>query len=102
MPRLPPGRNAIRRDLGEQGMREVTELLRQSIRYGLDHRQEALIYAEKYGRDLDRQRTDKFVGMYVNDWTLDFGERGREAVRLLLNRAYEAKIIPHPVQLDFI
>jgi 1,4-dihydroxy-6-naphthoate synthase len=99
---LPLGGNAIRRDLGHQGMREVTELLRQSIRYGLDHRQEALIHAEKYGRDLDRQRTDTFVGMYVNDWTLDFGPRGREAVKLLLNRAYEARIIPKPVEVEFI
>jgi 1,4-dihydroxy-6-naphthoate synthase len=99
---LPLGGNAIRRDLGERAMHEVTELLRQSIQYGLAHRQEALLYAEKYGRDLDRQRTDKFVGMYVNDWTLDFGERGREAVRLLLQRAYDARIIPQPVTLDFI
>lgn len=99
---LPLGGNAIRRDLGPQGMREVTELLRQSIRYGLEHRQEALVHAEKYGRDLDRERTDKFVGMYVNDWTLDFGERGREAVATLLDRAWKAKIIPNPVHLEFI
>ena len=65
-------------------MREVTDLLRESIRYGLEHRQEALHYAEKYGRDLDHQRTDTFVGMYVNDWTIDFGPRGREAVETLL------------------
>ncbi|MBI3865804.1 MAG: ABC transporter substrate-binding protein [Planctomycetia bacterium] len=99
---LPLGGNAIRRDLGQTGMREVTELLRQSIRYGLDHRQEALIHAEKYGRDLDRERTDTFVGMYVNDWTLDFGPRGRDAVKLLLARAYEARIIPKPVEVEFI
>ena len=99
---LPLGGNAIRRDLGPTGMREVTDLLRQSIRYGLDHRQEALLYAEKYGRDLDRQRTDTFVGMYVNDWTLDFGPRGREAVKELLARAYEAQIIPRLVEVEFI
>lgn len=99
---LPLGGNAIRRDLGEQGMREVTELLRQSIRYGLEHRQEALQHAEQYGRDLDHQRTDKFVGMYVNDWTLDFGPRGREAVATLLHRAHRAGIIPHAVNLEFI
>jgi 1,4-dihydroxy-6-naphthoate synthase len=99
---LPLGGNAIRRDLGPTGMREVTDLLRQSIRYGLEHRQEALQYAEKYGRDLDRQRTDTFVGMYVNDWTIDFGARGREAVELLLSRAYEARIIPRPVEVEFI
>jgi 1,4-dihydroxy-6-naphthoate synthase len=99
---LPLGGNAIRRDLGPLAMREVTELLRQSICYGLEHRQEALKHAEKYGRDLDHQRTDKFVGMYVNDWTLDFGPRGREAVHTLLQRAYDARIIPHPVDVEFI
>src|SRR4029077_12062551 len=98
---LPLGGNAIRRDLGPTAMREVTDLLRQSIRYGLDHRQEALQYAEKYGRDLDRQRTDTFVGMYVNDWTIDFGPRGREAVKTLLRRACEARIIPQPVEVEF-
>ncbi|MBC8115907.1 MAG: ABC transporter substrate-binding protein, partial [Candidatus Saccharimonas sp.] len=66
------------------------------------HRAEALAYALQFGRDLDRSQADKFVGMYVNDWTLDFGERGREAVALLLRRAYEAKIIPRPVELEFI
>lgn len=99
---LPLGGNAIRRDLGPQAMREVTDLLRQSIRYGLDHRQEALEHAEQYGRDLDRQRTDRFVGMYVNDWTLDFGPRGRESVATLLDRAHRAGIIPRAVQLEFI
>jgi 1,4-dihydroxy-6-naphthoate synthase len=96
------GGNAIRRDLGSQGMREVTDLLRQSIRYGLDHRDEALIHAEKYGRDLDRQRTDTFVGMYVNDWTLDYGEAGRRAVRQFLQRGVEAGIIANPVAIEFV
>jgi 1,4-dihydroxy-6-naphthoate synthase len=99
---LPLGGNAIRRDLGTQGMRDVTALLKQSIQYGLQHRDEALAHAEQYGRDLDRQRTDKFVGMYVNDWTLDFGPRGREAVATLLERAHKAGVIPHPVNLEFI
>lgn len=99
---LPLGGNAIRRDLGARAMREVTDLLQQSIRYGLEHRDEALQHAEQYGRDLDRPRTDKFVGMYVNDWTLDFGERGREAVAELLGRAHRAGIIPHAVDLEFI
>jgi len=99
---LPLGGNAIRRDLGEPAMRDVTRLLKQSIQYALDHRAEALAHALQYGRDLDRSQADKFVGMYVNDWTLDFGERGREAVRTLLQRAYDAKIIPHPVKLEFI
>lgn len=99
---LPLGGNAIRRDLGAAAMKEVTELLRESIRYGLDHRKEALKHAEQYGRDLDEARTDKFVGMYVNDWTIDFGQRGREAVATLLDRGYRAGIIPNPVQLEFI
>jgi len=99
---LPLGGNAIRRDLGAVAMREVTDLLKQSIRYGLEHREEALAYAERYGRDLDHQRTDTFVGMYVNDWTLDFGPRGRDAVKTLLRRAYEARIIPRQVDVEFI
>lgn len=99
---LPLGGNASRRDLGQPAMDEVTALLKQSIQYGLDHRAEALEHALQYGRDLNRSKADEFVGMYVNDWTLDFGERGREAVRTLLDRAYKAKVIPHPVKLEFI
>ncbi len=81
---LPLGANAIRKDLGREAMEDVTRLLKQSIQYGLDHREEALEYALQFGRDLDRSKADAFVGMYVNDWTLDFGERGREAVAVLL------------------
>ncbi|MFO1022424.1 MAG: MqnA/MqnD/SBP family protein, partial [Planctomycetales bacterium] len=66
------------------------------------HRQEALKHALQYGRDLDTQQADKFVGMYVNDWTLDFGPRGRDAVKTLLDRAWQARIIPQPVTLEFI
>lgn len=99
---LPLGGNAIRRNLGAKAMNEVTALLKQSIQYGLDHRAEALEHALQYGRDLNLSKADEFVGMYVNDWTLDFGERGREAVRTLLDRAYQAKVIPHPVNLEFI
>jgi 1,4-dihydroxy-6-naphthoate synthase len=99
---LPLGANAIRKDLGQQGMQEVTTLLRQSIDFGLDHRQEALDHALKYGRDLDNQKADTFVGMYVNDWTRDFGERGRQAVARLLDEGHKAGIIPAPVQLEFI
>ncbi len=99
---LPLGANAIRRDLGRETMEEVTALLKRSIQYGLDHRREALAHAAKYGRDLDEARNDRFVGMYVNDWTLDFGPVGREAVATLLRKGYEAGIIPQPVELDFI
>lgn len=99
---LPLGGNAIRKDLGRKAMDEVTALLKKSIEYALAHRKEALDYAMKYGRDLDVAKSDKFVGMYVNDWTLDFGPRGREAVALLLKKGYEAGIIPNPVELEFI
>lgn len=99
---LPLGGNAIRRDLGQQAMLDVTSLLKQSIQYGLTHREAALQHAMKYGRDLDHEKTDRFVGMYVNDWTLDFGPRGREAVRLLLRRGYESGVIPRLVVPDFV
>lgn len=99
---LPLGGNAIRKDLGPIAMREVTDLLKQSIQYGLAHRDEALKHALQYGRDLDRSQADKFVGMYVNDWTLDFGPRGREAVATLLDRAYKTRVIPRPVEIEFV
>ncbi len=99
---LPLGANAIRKDLGRKAMDEVTALLKQSIEYALAHRDEALDYAIGYGRDLDRRKADEFVGMYVNDWTLDFGRRGREAVATLLRRGHEAGVIPNPVELEFI
>jgi 1,4-dihydroxy-6-naphthoate synthase len=99
---LPLGGNAIRKDLGGEAMEEVTAILKQSIQYGLDHRKEALAHALQYGRDLDTEKADRFVGMYVNDWTLDFGPRGREAVATLLRRGFEEGIIPRPVELEFI
>ncbi|MDB4637427.1 ABC transporter substrate-binding protein [bacterium] len=99
---LPLGANAIRRDMGQQAMEEVTALLKESIQYGLDNRQAGLDYAAQFGRGLNDAKADKFVGMYVNDWTLDFGEKGREAVKLLLDRGFEAGIIPHKVDADFI
>lgn len=99
---LPLGGNVVRKDLGRQAMEEVTALLKQSIDYGLAHREEALKHALQYGRDLDMAKADQFVGMYVNDWTRDFGPRGREAVATLLRRGYEEGIIPRPVELEFI
>jgi 1,4-dihydroxy-6-naphthoate synthase len=99
---LPLGANAIRKDLGERTIRDVQRLLRESIRYGLDHRQEALGYALQYGRDLDLAKADRFVGMYVNDWTLDFGQRGRQAVRELLARGHRAGVIPRLVEPEFV
>jgi 1,4-dihydroxy-6-naphthoate synthase len=99
---LPLGANGIRKDLGPAVIRDVTGLLKQSIDYGLSHRQEALDYALKYGRDLDRAKADRFVGMYVNDWTLDFGPRGREAVRRLLAEGHAAGVIPKLVEPEFV
>ncbi|MCC7085761.1 MAG: ABC transporter substrate-binding protein [Pirellulales bacterium] len=99
---LPLGGNVLRRDLGRDTIREVNRLLKESIRYGLQHRQEALDYAMKYGRDLDQARADRFVGMYVNDWTLDFGPRGREAVSRLLAEGYRAGVISKQVAPEFV
>jgi 5,8-dihydroxy-2-naphthoate synthase len=99
---LPLGGNVVRKDLGRETMHRISELLKQSIRYALEHRQEALQYALKYARDMDMKLADRFVGMYVNDWTLDYGPRGREAVRRLLEEGYEAGIIPTPVEAEFV
>ncbi len=99
---LPLGGNVLRRDLGTETIREVNRLLKESIRYGLQHRDEALQYAMQYGRDLDRAKADRFVGMYVNDWTLDFGPRGREAVSRLLAEGHRAGVIPKQVQPEFV
>lgn len=99
---LPLGANAIRKDLGEETILEVEKLLKQSIDYGLDHRQPALDYALQYGRDLDNAKADKFVGMYVNDWTRDFGEKGRESVRRFLKRGHEAGVLPELVEPEFV
>ena len=99
---LPLGANAIRKDLGAEVIRDVDRLLRQSIDYALDHRQEALDYALQYGRDLDRPLADRFVGMYVNEWTRDFGAAGREACRLFLARGNETGVIPKLVTPEFV
>jgi len=99
---LPLGGNAIRRSLGDATMLTVTQALRDSIQYGLDHREQALEYAMQFGRDLDTSLADKFVGMYVNERTLDYGSDGREAIRKLLAMGYERGVIPHPVQVDFV
>jgi 1,4-dihydroxy-6-naphthoate synthase len=99
---LPLGGNVVRRDLGPELMHRISEYLKQSIRYALDHRHEALQHALNYARDMDLSLADKFVGMYVNDWTLDYGPRGRQAVRRLLDEAYAAGIIPRPAVVDFV
>jgi 1,4-dihydroxy-6-naphthoate synthase len=99
---LPLGANGIRKDLGREAMVEINRLLKESIRYGLEHRQPALEHALQFGRGLDQRKADTFVGMYVNDWTLDFGPRGREAVRMLLARGHAAGIIPRLVEPEFV
>lgn len=99
---LPLGGNAIRRSLGEDTMRIVTQALRDSIQHGLDHRDEALTYAMQFARDLDQVLANKFVGMYVNERTLNYGEDGREAIRKLLALGHERGIIPLPVKVDFV
>jgi 1,4-dihydroxy-6-naphthoate synthase len=99
---LPLGANGIRKDLGREAIVEVNRLLKESIQYGLEHREAALEYALQFGRGLDNRQADKFVGMYVNDWTLDFGPRGREAVRVLLRRGHAAGVIPTLVEPEFV
>jgi 1,4-dihydroxy-6-naphthoate synthase len=99
---LPLGGNAVRRDLGDEVVRAISQDLRASIVYGLEHRQEALDYAMRYARGLDRTLADEFVGMYVNDYTVDYGEKGRRAVHTLLERGADAGIIPHQVPVTFV
>ncbi|MGH8323523.1 MAG: MqnA/MqnD/SBP family protein, partial [Steroidobacteraceae bacterium] len=94
--------NAVRRDLGPGEMAALSRILKASIRYGLEHRQEALAHAMHYARDMRPETADTFVGMYVNDWTLDLGPKGEESIRLFLERAYEQGVIPAPVPLDFV
>jgi len=99
---LPMGGNVIRRKLGKQTIHEVSELLRESIRYSLDNREDALQYALQFARDMDPALADRFVGMWVNELTLDYGERGREGVRRLLAEGHERGIIPHQVAVEFV
>ncbi|HEX4591802.1 MAG TPA: MqnA/MqnD/SBP family protein, partial [Gemmataceae bacterium] len=99
---LPLGGNVVRRDLGDATIRQISRLLKESIRYAMDHRSDALDYALRYARDMDKSLADRFVGMYVNDWTLDYGPRGREAVRRLLEEAHKAGVIPNPVAVEFV
>ena len=99
---LPLGGNVVRRDLGPKVVAQVARDLRASIEYALAHRAPALEHAARFNRGIGAERTDTFVGMYVNDWTVSYGERGRQAVRLLLDRAWAAAIIPERVEVEFI
>lgn len=99
---LPLGGNCIRRALGRETMEEVTAILKASIQYSLDHREAAVEHALQYARDMGTDLADKFVGMYVNQWTLDYGEKGREAIRLLLTRGHEAGLVPKVREIEFV
>lgn len=99
---LPLGGNVVRRDLGPAVTAQVARDLRASIEYALAHRRPALEHAKQFNRGIGDERTDTFVGMYVNEWTVDYGPRGREAVQLLLDRAFEAGLIPERVVAEFV
>jgi 1,4-dihydroxy-6-naphthoate synthase len=99
---LPLGVNAVRRDLGPEGMAALSRILKASIVFGLEHREEALRHAMQYARGLEIATADQFVGMYVNDWTVDMGPRGQESIRLFLRRAHEQGILDQAVPVDFV
>jgi 1,4-dihydroxy-6-naphthoate synthase len=99
---LPLGVNAVRRDLGEARMRQIAHLLQESIGYALAHRQEALAYAIDFARGMDHSSTDTFVGMYVNELTLSYGQEGRRAVETLLQWGFERGVLPHQIELRFV
>jgi 1,4-dihydroxy-6-naphthoate synthase len=99
---LPLGGNVVRKDLGPELTSKISRHLRDSIAYGLQHRVGALDHAMQYARGLDRSKADTFVGMYVNDWTLDYGDRGRQAVRLFLQRGVEAGLVKKAVTVEFV
>jgi 1,4-dihydroxy-6-naphthoate synthase len=99
---VPLGVNAVRKDLGKQLMLKISHLLTESIEYALNHRDEAVAYAMQFGRGLDATLTDKFCGMYVNKWTQNMGEPGKESIMRLLTRGYHASLLPRPINLEFV
>jgi 1,4-dihydroxy-6-naphthoate synthase len=99
---LPLGGNVIRKDMPRDIQRKVSRHLRESIAFGLDHRKNALDHAMRFARGLDRSKADTFVGMYVNDWTLDYGDKGRRAIRFFLDEGVKSGIIDHPVTVEFV
>jgi 1,4-dihydroxy-6-naphthoate synthase len=98
---LPLGGNAVRRNLGREVIEDLGRILRASIEHGLAHREEALSYALAFGRGIARSQADRFVGMYVNEYTRDYGEKGRQAVDLFLRRGHEAGVLPARVSVEF-
>lgn len=99
---LPLGGNVIRKDLGDKVIKEISEILRESIKYSLTHRDEAVDYALKFARGMDKDRADRFIGMYVNDLTVDYGERGKMAIETFLREAFEKGIIPAMPEIKFV
>jgi 1,4-dihydroxy-6-naphthoate synthase len=99
---LPLGGNAVRRALGPQLGRQIAKTIRDSVSYGLEHREEALNYAMQFARDMYTELADKFVGMYVNKWTLGYGERGKKAVKELIERGTKAGLLPAPASVEFL
>jgi 1,4-dihydroxy-6-naphthoate synthase len=99
---LPLGGNAVRRALGPDVARVISKTIRNSVSYGLEHREEALNYAMQFARDMDPELADKFVGMYVNKWTLGYGEKGKKAVRELIERGTKAGLLPGPPVVEFL
>ena len=99
---LPLGGNVIRKDLGEKVMKDVSEILKESIKYSLKHREEAVNFAMRYARDLNKEKADKFIGMYVNELTVDYGDRGRKAIIEFLKQAYEMDFIPKIPEIKFV
>jgi 1,4-dihydroxy-6-naphthoate synthase len=99
---LPLGGNAVRRSLGPQLGRQIAKTIRDSVSYGLEHREEALNYAMQFAREMDAELADKFVGMYVNKWTLGYGEKGQQAVKELIKRGTKAGLLPGPPTVEFL
>jgi 1,4-dihydroxy-6-naphthoate synthase len=99
---LPLGGNAVRRSLGPELGRQIAKTIRDSVAYGLEHREEALNYAMQFARDMDSELADKFVGMYVNKWTLGYGEKGKKAVREFIERGTAAGLLPSPPEVEFL
>ncbi|HEX5633914.1 MAG TPA: MqnA/MqnD/SBP family protein [Gemmatimonadales bacterium] len=99
---LPLGGNVVRRDLGPELVNQVARDLRASVEYALAHRAPALAHASRFNRGIGEERTDTFVGMYVNEWTVDYGPRGRQAVQLLLDRAHAEGLVPRRIAVEFV
>jgi 1,4-dihydroxy-6-naphthoate synthase len=99
---LPLGGNAVRRALGTKTGRQIAKTIRDSVSYGLEHREEALNYAMQFAREMDTDMADEFVGMYVNKWTLGYGEKGRQAVKELIVRGTQAGLLPGPPKVEFL